>query len=221
MSRLWNLFRPAPPDPLEGRVVPAATAPLIDAAAVDRLLGGPAEASLAPGDEAVAEAEVGPPAQPEPGPEAPPGPEPIAAPPDWNGAFRGEVTFLSPAAAPDGARGLALSGAGSLLGSEGATLEGMLLYDSPGRPPSEPRATGSLVVASPIGTLHLRIESRERSGSPSLLFPTAFRLTVEGGSGAYEHLRGEPDATLVFPPHRGRRAQPARPVFQLAVRGSA
>lgn len=203
MSRLWNLFRPAPPAPLEERIVPSAAAPVVDAAAIDAILAGATPAII---PTVIAKAVSG-----------PPPPEPVTRRIDLRGEARGEVASISPAGP---GRGVALVGSGPLLGDSEVSLEGSLIYDDPTRPADAPRAEGVLRLNLPEGTLHLRLESEERSGEPSLLFPRVFRFVIESSPGTSEHATGEGTASLIFYTARQRGKQPARQTFSLLL-GSA
>lgn len=190
MSRLWSLFRPAPPAPLEQRVVPSAPAPVVDAGAIDALFAG---LPASPTPEILGESASPPP-----------------PPPEFGGEVRGTVTTTT----RDGIHQVELRGEGAfVVGEAMACLEGSLRYDDPTQPPDSPRAAGSLQIRWPSGSLRLALESREERGKPSLLFPREFRFlaVVEPPDPTAEPVAGV--AWLTLHTHRRRGSQPAHQSF--------
>jgi hypothetical protein len=97
-----------------------------------------------------------------------------------------------------------------------------LVYDDPTRPAEAPRAEGTLLLTLPEGPpLRLHLESEERHGEPSLLFPRAFRFTIAADPDSGETAAGEGLATLTLHTARRRGKQPARQTFTLVLEPAA
>lgn len=199
MSRLWSLFKPTPPTPLEERVVPSASAPVVDASAIDAIFAGipqPTETI----DALVAEA-VPPPPPPEP-------------PLDLSGEFQGQVVALRQGPA----HAIELHSTSPADANEATTIAGTLLYDDPTQPQTAPRAAGIIELTRSGRTHRLRLESLEDRARASLMFPRDFRVSLEDpGSQAPDHA-WHGAATLTLRTQNRRGKVPACQTFQLTIR---
>jgi hypothetical protein len=136
------------------------------------------------------------------------------------GAARGTSTTFAPEAPHLGARGVAFSGTGNLLGDRTARLHGSLIYDDPNPDPDPEtapfRASGNATLTLDFGTVSLLLTSTApKSDNPSLLFPTTFAYRILGGTGAYQNGTGAGIASLVFNSGPRRGPQPTKQTFQI------